>query len=322
MDGVDQQLALPTIDPRTPEAPAQLAAACADVGFFRIPADLFADGVIESALTTAARFFELPTGVKKRVGFPEPGYPYGYAPFQSERLAASLGDQKSLPDLKESFSVGPDCLGPDHPGGAGEPGSGEAWVRSPSLWPDEPQPLRAAWETCFQAMSGVAGELLSAMALALDLPGDYFKPMIDRHSSAMRALHYPPLNEPVADLALRAGAHTDYGTLTILATDDVPGLEILDRRYRWRPVAHVPGTHVVNLGDSIAQWTNDRWRSTMHRVTTVSGEPRHSLAFFHTANWDATIACLPTCHGPDNPPLYPPVKAGPWLMEKFTRTLE
>lgn len=319
---MDQQLALPTIDPRSPEAPAELAAACADVGFFRIPNELFPDGVIEEALTTAAGFFALPAEVKNRVGFPETGYPYGYAPFRSERLAASLGDQRTLPDLKESFSVGPDCLGPEHPGAVVGPESDEAWVRSPSLWPDEPPLFRTAWETCFRAMSDVAADLLSAMALALDLPADYFEPMIDRHSSAMRALHYPPLDEPVAERALRAGAHTDYGTLTILATDDVPGLEILDRQHRWRPVAHVPGTHVVNLGDSIAQWTNDRWRSTMHRVTTVSREPRYSLAFFHTANWDATIECLPTCHGPDRPPLYPPVKAGPWLMEKFTRTLD
>ena len=324
-------LSLDVIDPTDADAPARMDAACRALGFFRIPASLVAHDVVENAWHAATAFFDLPVATKDRYRFPAPGYPYGYSPFRFESLAAPLGDGQATPDLKESFSVGPDCLDVSF---SAPTSADEALLRSPSQWPDTPQGFRAAWESCFQALSNVSVDLLSVMAVALDLEPDYFVPLIDRPSSAMRALNYPALDDSAPDdhppgggehtgaASLRAGAHSDYGTLTILVTDDVPGLEVQHHDGSWQPVAHVPGTYVVNLGDSIAQWTNDRWRSTLHRVTTVSGARRQSLAFFHTANWDATIACLDTCHGPDNPVRYPPVQAGPWLMKKFTASIE
>jgi len=122
--------------------------------------------------------------------------------------------------------------------------------------------------------------------------------------------------------ALRAGPHSDYGTLTILRTDGVAGLEVQQPDGSWTPVADEPGTFVVNLGDSIAQWTNDRWRSTVHRVTPVAGgRARMSMAFFHMANWDARIECLPSCLEPGQQPHHEPVLAGPWLMSKFQKTV-
>ena len=138
----------------------------------------------------------------------------------------------------------------------------------------------------------------------------------------MRALHYPAIDGDVGPgNSLRAGAHSDYGTLTILRTDEVPGLEIQDRSGNWVAVEPQPETFVVNLGDSVAQWTNDRWRSTVHRVTATTAEPRQSFAFFHMANWDATIECLPTCLDAGEAPRHDPVQAGPWLMRKFQSTV-
>ncbi len=290
--------------------------ACRTLGFFRVPFSVVPDDVREQAWEDAAAFFAADDATKSAVAFPEPGYPYGFSPFANETLAASTGDH-TPPDLKESFSVGPDCLGPAGPG----PDPAERWIRSPSLWPDEPASLPASWSALYRAFSAVSGRLLSVMAQALDLPPGHFEPLIDRHTGAMRAIHYPAIEGDPPPGALRAGAHSDYGTLTILRTDGIPGLEVERPDGTWTPVADEPDTFVVNLGDSIAQWTNDRWRSTVHRVTTVDRAPRQSMAFFHMANWDATIECLPTCLAPGEEPRHQPVLAGPWLMSKFQRSM-
>jgi isopenicillin N synthase-like dioxygenase len=264
---------------------------------------------------TAAAFFDLPLDEKVAVAFPEPGYPYGYSPLAFETLASSLDGHTTPPDLKESLSVGPDCLGAH----ATSPiDADEAWIRSPSRWPARPHDLRPVWEAHYRAMSALCTRLMSAMALALDLPVTYFDSFIDHHTSAMRAIRYPPIIGDVEPGQLRAGAHTDYGTLTVLATDGVAGLEVCPVDGTWQPVPEVPGALVVNLGDSMAQWTNDRWRSTLHRVAvTEPHRQRHSVTFFHMANWDATIECL----FPDEEPCHEPVRAGPWLMRKFQRTV-
>lgn len=307
---------LQIIDPNSQGAVAEIDSACRSLGFFRIPLHVIDRDIADAAWSDARAFFALPVDTKQAVVFPEPGYPYGYSPFLFETLAASV-DAGSAPDLKESLSVGPDCLGPIPE--TSDPT--ERWLRSPSLWPSTPGTLRASWSRYYSALAAVSGRLLGLMATALDLPVDYFDPMIDRHTSALRALRYPTLDtEPPAG-SLRAGAHSDYGTLTILRTDEIPGLEVRTADGRWSAVAPEPDTFVVNLGDSIAQWTNDRWRSTLHRVTTVSRRQRRSIAFFHMANCDAVIECLDTCRVAGREPNHAPAVAGPWLMEKFSRSV-
>ena len=163
---------------------------------------------------------------------------------------------------------------------------------------------------------------MSVMAIALNLPSHYFDPLIDRPITSMRALNYPAIDTGAIEPdALRAGAHSDYGTLTILRTDHVQGLQIEVADGSWIDIAPDPNNFVVNLGDSIAQWTNNRWRSTVHRVTAADPSARQSMAFFHMANWDATIECLPTCAEPGTAPKHEPVEAGPWLMRKFQSTV-
>ncbi len=293
-----------------------MRSACEELGFFRIPLTSIEDGIAADAWGQARAFFSLPVAEKAAVGFPEPGYPYGYSEYGLEALARSLGHDDAVGDMKESFSVGPDCDIDTLPATRGDQ---SAWIRSPSLWPARLPELRPAWERYYQALAVVAAELMSVMAEALELPADYFEPFIDHPITSMRALHYPAAPNP-APSALRAGAHTDYGTLTILRTDQVAGLQI-HTDDGWWDVPPDPDMFVVNLGDTIAQWTNDRWRSTLHRV--VPGpEPRHSMAFFHMANWDSTIECLPTCRDGDEPPRHQPVQAGPWLMQKFQSTVD
>lgn len=310
---------LGVIDPDGPlDAQVEaMARSCCELGFFRIPIDTVAAEVRDAAWDTAAAFFALDEQAKREIEFPEPGYPYGYSPYRTETLAKSLDDVAAPPDLKESLSVGPDC-GPPR-----KPTDGEDWVLSPSLWPTALPDLRPAWVAYYRALSDVAEQLMRIMALALDLPADHFAPFIDRPITSMRALHYPGDVGPSPGgrhQALRAGAHSDYGTFTILRTDDVPGLQIVGPDGEWMAVDPDPDFFVVNLGDTIAQWTNDRWRSTLHRVVPAQ-QPRQSFAFFHMANWDARIECLPTCLDPGEAPRHEPAQAGPWLMRKFQSTV-
>jgi isopenicillin N synthase-like dioxygenase len=140
----------------------------------------------------------------------------------------------------------------------------------------------------------------------------------------MRVLDYPAVTSTPLPGQLRIGAYTDYGTLT-LVTADRPGLQVRTPTGEWEDVAYVPGCIQVNLGDMMAQWTNDRWRSTMHRVLppTVGahgrGQRRMALTFFLTANYDTVIEPLPTCYSSTYPSKYAPVTAWDHLVAKLRR---
>jgi isopenicillin N synthase-like dioxygenase len=187
--------------------------------------------------------------------------------------------------------------------------------------------MQPAFRAYYEAMADLVARVMSAMALGLGLDAGWFDPFIDRHTSALRALHYPDLaGEDVEAGQLRAGAHTDYGTLTLLRQDDAPGgLQLRGAGGEWVDVPAVPGAFVVNVGDALQRWTNDRWRSTLHRVVvpplgTDRNCERYSMAFFHNANWDAVIECIPTCLVDGESPRHPPVTAGRHLMDKFRST--
>ena len=259
------------------------------------------DGVVDRAWQTSEEFFDLPLNEKRAIPLTEE-YPFGYSGFEEETLAGSL-DQDSAPDLKESFSIGPS----DPPPGVPE-----------TRWPRRPPGLEAAWLAYYQAMEQLAATLLRSFAVALGLAEDWFADKTDHHASALRALSYPELARPPAPRQLRASAHSDYGCLTILAADG-PGLQVQGREGQWLDVPSVAGSFVVNLGDLMAHWTNDHWRSTLHRVVAPPLETqkrRQSIAFFHNVNEDAVIECIKTCVRPDRPAKYPPVSAGEHLRAK------
>ncbi|MBT6387170.1 MAG: isopenicillin N synthase family oxygenase, partial [Alphaproteobacteria bacterium] len=266
-------------------------------------------------------FFDLPLAERMKIALPHPGYPYGYAPLTSETLTKSLGED-SPPDLKEGFAAGPLKV-PDRQLDDEEAG----FVYAPNLWPENPSGLRPAFKAYVREMDALAQRLMRLFALALDLPRGFFTPMINEAISACRANHYPALENPPAAGQLRAGAHSDYGSLTILLPHDTPGgLQVQTRTGDWINAPVIPGTFIINIGDLMARWTNDRWVSTLHRVVTPPLEAgaqsrRLSIAFFHQPNWHADITCLPSCLAQSETPLYEPVKSGPYLMEKFTSTV-
>lgn len=350
--------------------------ACCEVGFFVVVGHGVSQPIITAAWDAAADFFDLDLAQKQRTPEPSPQHAYGYSPMTAETLARSLGDD-TLPDLKESLSVGPLELPPEIPPDA-------TGILAETNWPDQPPQLRSTWQAYFGAMSELSARLLSLMAVGLGLEATYFDAMLRYHSSAMRAINYPHLPEPPAAGQMRAGAHTDYGTLSILtfgagggagvgagegaggagegaggagvgegagegasdtAGGTAAGLQIKIGE-DWLAVPQIPDSFVVNLGDMMARWTNDRWLSTLHRVVppelgtstaAVAGQPsnsrqpssrrqpsnrRQSLVFFHNAAWDAEVRCISTCLAPGEEPKYEPVLAGPHLLSKFSKTVD
>ena len=250
------------------------------------------------------------------------GYPYGYSPLQAETLAKSLGEE-TPPDLKESFSIGPlEQAAPKE----NEPDANFRYAKN--LWPQEPENFRAAWCAYYRAMGELAARIMRVFAVALGLREDFFGGVIDDPISAMRALNYPNQTAPPQPGQLRAGAHSDYGSLTILRADAAPGgLEIFTPEGEWQAVPMMPNAFIINIGDLMARWTNDHWVSTLHRVVNPprdsSGSTRRqSIAFFHQPNWEAEISCIPTCLSAGETAKYSPVRSGEYLMGKFHRTVK
>ncbi len=293
--------------------------ACRDIGFFVIVGHGVPEEMTDAVWAAAREFFDLPLEEKRRSPAPSEDYAYGYAPVEGETLARSLGDT-TPPDLKETLNMGPLDLPEVIPPGAGA-------ILAEARWPERPATLRPAWEAYFRTMADLAARLLAIMAVGLRLPEDHFEPFLEHHSSAMRAINYPEVEVRPLPGQLRAGAHTDYGTLSILRFDDAPGgLEVMGPD-GWAAVPPVPGGFVVNLGDMMARWTNDRWVSTLHRgglppENAGRSTRRQSIVFFHNVRWDAEVRCLPTCLDPGESPRYEPVLAGPHLLSKFASTVE
>jgi isopenicillin N synthase-like dioxygenase len=294
---------------------------CRQTGFLAVVGHGVSDEIVSGAWNAARGFFDLPVEKKLAVKMPYVGYPYGYSPLQAEALAKSLGEE-TPPDLKESFSIGPLEQVP-HSGN----GPDADFRFAENLWPKEPANFQAAWSAYYRAMSDLAARIMCVFALALELPEGFFDGMIDDPISAMRALNYPHQTVQPKPGQLRAGAHSDYGSLTILLAEAAPGgLEIFTPARKWQAVPVVPGAFVVNIGDLMARWTNDRWVSTLHRVVNPPPDAhgstrRQSIAFFHQPNWDAEISCIPTCLAPGERAKYPPVGSGSHLMGKFHSTV-
>ena len=294
---------------------------CRASGFLAVRNHGVADEVIDSVWSAAHAFFDLAPAEKDRSRAPYPGYPYGYLGPGTEALAKSKGVD-SPPDLKESFNGGPLSVPP----GLSDK-EALAFCYAATIWPDQPQNFRPAWEAYYTAVTDLAARIMRVFAVALDLPEDYFQAFISQPISALRALNYPELDAPPPAGQLRAGAHTDYGSLTILLPQPgSKGLEIMTPEGAWREVPPVDGAFVINIGDLMARWTNDRWVSTLHRVVNVAPEEgglarRQSLAFFHQPDWFAEIETLPSCLADGEEPQYEPVLSGPYLMGKFKKTV-
>ncbi len=294
---------------------AEVDAGCRSVGFLQIAGHGVAATLVEAMLESADHIFALPPEVKAGL-IPPPHINRGYAPFGSESLTYSLGVD-SPPDLFEAFNIGPDVVPLDDPVHAAQ----IEGVFAPNRWPPDLVAERQVLVAYFEAVAALAQRLTRIFAVALGMSETFFADKTDHSTNTLRLNNY--VHAPGGHTQpgqVRMGAHTDYGILTVLYGDRVPGLEIVAPDGEFAAVVPEPGHFLVNLGDLLAQWTNDRWRSTVHRVVPPAGDApvrRRSAAFFHDGNYDAWVSCLPTCLAEGESPRYPPVRAGEHLTAKL-----
>ncbi len=289
---------------------AALRIACLDKGFFYVSNHGISENLVEAVFTEAARFFALPAEEKSAVDKARSRANRGYEPLQGQTL-----EPGAPPDLKEGYYIGPELAADDPRVVAGK------FNHGPNLWPARPVGFRPVMEAYFKEMNALGTRLMQGLALSLGLAEGHFAAFCSDPMTTLRLLHYPPQPTHGDPAQKGAGAHTDFGGLTLLRQDDVGGLQVWDQGTGgWIHADPVPGTYVVNLGDMIARWTNDRYRSTLHRVVNASGRERYSVPFFYVGNYDHTVACIPTCLSPGEAPKYPPITVEAHMREMYGRT--
>jgi isopenicillin N synthase-like dioxygenase len=309
--------AIPVIDiaplvngsPEQAQAVARaLGRACRDVGFFYVTGHGVPPALMARVFETSAAFFSGPASIREAASFSGPGNNRGYI-----RLGGEALDPSKPPDVKEAFNIGLE-LAPDDPKLLAR-----APFRAANLWPDMPG-FRETMIEYFNRLWRLGRDLHRGFALDLGLEPDFFETRLDKPIATLRLLHYPPIAKPLSDGQLGAGAHTDYGNVTLLATDAVGGLMVQERSGRWLDAPVIPGAFVCNIGDCLMRWSNDVYVSTPHKVVSPSGADRYSVAFFLDPNPDAVVACLPTCISSDRPTKYAPITGADFLRSRLEPT--
>lgn len=286
---------------------ALIGAACREVGFFYVAGHSVPPALSAAVFDAARDFFARPEAEKRKVLYSATGN-RGYVPMRGEAL-----DPARAPDLKEAFNIGLE-LPPDDP----ELLAGQMF-RAANLWPDLPG-FRDTMLAYFSACHDLGRLLHRGFALDLGLEPQFFDDQLDRPMAVLRLLHYPQVQGVAEPGQLGAGEHTDYGCVTLLATDGVGGLEVRTRAGDWIAAPQVPGAFVCNIGDCLMRWTNDLYVSTPHRVVSPPGRERYSVAFFLDPNPDARIACLPGCAPAGRPARYAPIRGDEFLLGRLSPT--
>jgi isopenicillin N synthase-like dioxygenase len=293
-----------------------LQKACRDTGFFYVTGHGVAAALIAAQFDWARRFFALPAETKAGLHMKHSRSFAGYEPLAGQTL-----DAASPPDLKEGYYYTTDLPADDAYVMAGIRGyGGNQW---PVAAPDfDAAGFRMQMQAYHAALRGLGDRLLGLLARSLELAPDFFVPMYQRPNAVVRLLHYPPQPVAASFNQLGAGAHTDWGGITLLAQDDAGGLEVQNAADDWITAPPLADSFVVNLGDLVQRWTNDFYRSNMHRVLNRAATPRdrYSVPFFYTPDHYARIECLPGCSSAENPPRHAPCLAGEHMMEMFNRS--
>jgi isopenicillin N synthase-like dioxygenase len=277
-----------------------------DFGFVAVRDHGIEDEVIEQAYSVFKALFALPDETKNGLRLPDKGGARGYTGFGVEQAK-----DHGVPDLKEFWHVGREMSGDNpHPD-----------ILLPNLWPTDIDGFKKSALDLYQALDALGAKLLSAIALDLDLPADWFADKVNRGNSVLRAIHYPPI-ENAPEGAVRAARHEDINLITLLIGSREQGLEILTREGRWIPVTTLPGSIVVNVGDMLQRLTNHVYPSTTHQVVNPPGiaarQSRYSIPFFLHPNPDFVIETLPQCITDENPDRYPePITSHGYLTERL-----
>ncbi|KAA8542460.1 hypothetical protein F0562_023403 [Nyssa sinensis] len=291
-----------------------LKQACLDSGFFYVINHGISQEFMEEVFAQSKRFFNLPISEKMKLLRNEKHR--GYTPILDEYLDPI---NQIHGDYKEGYYIGVEV--PEDDPDAQKPYFG------PNVWPTEDilSGWRQAMEKYHREALGVAKAVTRLIALALDLESDYFDQpeVLGKPIAVLRLLHYEGQISDTMKGIYGAGAHSDFGLITLLATDDVTGLQICkDKDAKpqiWEYVAPLRGAFIVNLGDMLERWSNCIFRSTLHRVLG-NGQERYSIAYFVKPNHDFVVECLPACQSKENPPKFPPIKCETYLLQRYKDT--
>ena len=288
--------------------------ACQHSGFFYIKGHPISAERIHTMRTLAQDFFALPMAEKQAIAIRLSNNHRGYGETAAEQLNPTQPG-----DWKESFDMGLN-LAPDHPLiGPQRP------LYGPNQYPQTLAGFQHTMETHYRDMLTLGKKILSALALALNINEDFFDDKFEHPLSVLRFLHYPP-RPAVTDangkqvIPVGAGSHTDYGCITILWQDEIGGLQVQDVNGHWIDAPPIADTFVINIGNMMARWSNDRYKSTPHRVYSPSGAERYSIPFFVEPDFDTDVSCLPNCCAAGETPKYAPISAGDWMIYCFNNT--
>ena len=303
------------------EVAKKVKTACEEIGFLVIEGHGVPDSVINNLEKCSRQFFDLPLEKKQHYCESEEVY-FGYKGMKHAALAYSLDDEEAKPDLREQFGTGR----PDYPELTDDyfrSGMGLDF-KCDVRWPQEVEGFQVAWADYYAEMVKLSEKIMRIFAVALELPVDYFDSMLDKHVSSLGVYNYPEQKTAPESGQIRGGAHTDFGSLTIVQADwSAPGgLQVFTKDKEWMNVPARPGTFAINIGDMMQRWTNDCWVSTLHRVANppdnVAGSSRRqSVIFFNIPNYDAVVECIPTCVDSNHPAKYPPITVGEHHFRKL-----
>lgn len=282
---------------------AALRRGCETTGFFYIKNHRVPAPMIDEVFGATRRYFGLPLEERLR-NLIDDRFRRGFMP-------TGINQHPGYPpDLKESYGFGVDLPLDDPDVVAGRP------LHGPNQWPVDHLWLRAACEAYFREMVRLSSHLFELIAVSLGLRRDYFLPYSRKTMTKTLLFHYPPQAPNSDDDLMGVVSHTDYGMVTILAQDPVGGLELQKLDGEWIGAPYIPGTFVINLGDLMQRWTNDVYRSNLHRVINRRGRERYSIATFCELDYTTPVACLETCCSSENPARYPPIEAGEYILSR------
>jgi len=279
----------------------EISEACRSIGFFFVVNHGVPASLINQTFARSRAFFDEPVAVKAELAIEKIGGNRGYSGMRHEAL-----DPRAGGDWKEAFNIGLDLRADDPDVLARKP------FRVLNAWPATPG-FRETLLGYFGACTDLALGIHRAFAFDLGLSLDFFARQFTRPMTTLRLLHYP--TTPPGEIG--AGEHTDYGNITLLATDEVGGLEVKTRSGDWIVAPPMPGAFVVNIGDCLMRWTNDVYVSNPHRVVNASGRERYSIAFFFDPNPEARVEAIPSCVAAGAAAKYTPILAADYLKMRL-----
>lgn len=286
----------------------QFLQAYGTTGFGYISNHGISTALIDRVFDASARFHACPTEEKMAVELNR--LHRGFIPINtSTDVNSKLADVKK-PNQSESFMIMRED-GPDSP----EILAGK-YLAGPNQWPHLPG-FREDVTAYHDAMANLAAKLLEIVALALNTDSAALKGHFSPPTTWLRLLYYPPADPMTEEDVYGSAPHTDFGCLTILAQDDVGGLQVQTPSGVWVDAPRIPGTFVVNVGDMLHRWSNGLLLSTPHRVINRSGRPRYSCPFFYDPNVDTTIAPLTSTLTDDRPAHFAPLNFGAFLKSEL-----